>query len=154
MTIDYAVLDQGSLVYARARGPVTGADLINHERKLLADPCIKRGYRQLLDYRWVADDAIEEGFLDRLAETHARGRLKLRGARYAMVAQGSRWFSLGNKYHCEPYGMTLIVFNDPSTACIWLGADFADLVEVWRSGPRPTMPVVDLVGAVTTTQTS
>ncbi len=152
MTIDYAVLDQGSLVYARGRGQVTGADLIDHEQKLLADPYVKRGYRQLLDYRWVADDVVEEGFLKRLAETHARGSAKLRGARYAMVAQGSRWFNLGNEYRCEPYGMTLIVFNDPSTACIWLGADFSDLADVWNSEPPASMPVAELVRALPVTQ--
>jgi hypothetical protein len=131
MPIDYVVLDQGSLVYSHGYGVVAGADLVEHEQKLMADPHVARGFRQLLDCRWVAEEPLSDGLSDELADVHGQAKSKVNGARYAVVAHGSRWFSLGSQYQCDQYGMTMIVFNDPGTACIWLGADYRDLVQRW-----------------------
>ena len=131
MPIDYMILDEGSFVYARGRGALTGDEVAAHERALMADPRVKRGFRQLLDLRWVAEDSVGEELLDRLSVIHTEARAKISGARYALVAHGAHWFRLGNAYRCEQYGMTWIVFNCPSTACIWLGTDYTDIMEVW-----------------------
>ncbi len=136
MPIQYVLLERGSLVYARAYGTLTTQDLIEHEQVLLQDPDLARGYRKLLDCRWVGDDQIEESVLAQLASVHSRNMSSVRGSRYAVVAHSLQWFQVGAHYRCEQYGMTMIVFNDPSTACIWLGIDYRHLAEYrWSEIP-------------------
>ena len=127
MPIDYVIIDQGSFLYTRAYGNVQVADIVAHEQRLLADPRVASGYRQLLDCRWVSEDSDADELLRSLAEAHSCANPRLRGARYAIVAHGSQWFNLGSQYRCGLAGVTLIVFNDPGTACIWLGVDYNEL---------------------------
>lgn len=128
MPIEYVITDQGSFIYTRAYGNVQVADIVAHEQRLLADPQVASGYRQLLDCRWVSEDSDADELLRSLADAHSRATPKLRGARYAIVAHGSQWFNLGSQYRCGLAGVTLIVFNDPGTACIWLGANYNELL--------------------------
>ena len=129
MPIQHVLLEHGSLVYARAYGTLTAQDLIEHEQALGQDPDLIRGYRQLLDCRWVSDDQIDECVVTQLADVHGRSNPLVRGSRYAVVAHSVAWFQIGAHYRCEQYGMTMIIFNDPSTACIWLGIDYRHLVD-------------------------
>jgi len=129
MPIQYVLLEHGSFVYARAYGALTVQDLIEHEQVLLQDPDLGRGYRQLLDCRWVSDDQIDESAPVHLAWVHSRNMSSVKGSRYAVVAQSVQWFQIGAHYRCERYGMTMIIFNDPSTACIWLGVDYRQLAD-------------------------
>ncbi|MGC9523679.1 MAG: hypothetical protein ACP5HG_17640 [Anaerolineae bacterium] len=133
MPIDYIVLEQGSLVYARGYGTLTEQDLIEHETALFEDARVKRGYRQLLDLRWVAQEQITpDTLLMKLSTVHARAKSKVQGARYAIVAHSSYWFTAAARYQCDGLKMTMIVFNDPTTACIWLGTDYGDLQRTQR----------------------
>ena len=136
MPIQYVLLERGSFVYARAYGTLTVQDLIEHEQALLQDPDLARGYRQLLDCRWVSDDQIDESVLTQLAGVHSRHMSSVKGSRYAVVAHSVQWFRIGSHYRCEQYGMTMIIFNDPSTACIWLGIDYRQLADYrWSKIP-------------------
>lgn len=135
MPIEYVIKDKGSFVYAHGHGAVQASDIVVHEQRLLADPRVAAGYRQLLDCRWVSEDANADELLRSLADVHARAAAKLHGARYAIVAHGSQWFNLGSQYRGGQAGVTLIVFNDPGTACIWLGADPTELAGTWLRRP-------------------
>lgn len=123
MPLDYIVLHEGTFVYTKAYGVLTDDDLISHEQELAADPHVAPGFRQLIDCRWVVDDRTSDALLSRLARTHTEMIGKIHGARYAIVAYSDRWFEMGALYRCDQFRMTLIVFNEPSTACIWLGVD-------------------------------
>ena len=129
MPIHYIVLDEGSLVYACASGVLTEEDLLAHEKRVLADTAVTPGYKQLLDCRWVKEDTIDRGVVAVLAGLHAQHRARLTGSRYAIVTHSASWFEVGSAYACDQYGMTMIVFNDPNTACIWLGVDYRDVAE-------------------------
>jgi len=133
MPIQYVLLDHGSFVYARAYGKLTAQDLVDHEAALLRDSGLARGYRQLLDCRWASEDQTDESILASLADVHRRNLATVRGSRYAVVAHNMQWFQIGAQYRCEQFGMTMIIFNDPSTACIWLGVDYGQLSEYRRS---------------------
>jgi hypothetical protein len=124
MPIQYIVLDEDELVYARACGTLTQEDLIEHERSVLQDERIHPGFKQLLDCRWVKDDQIGRGVLTALSELHSEYQLRLRGSRYAVVTHNAAWFRAGVEHDFDRYGITMIIFNDPSTACIWLGVDY------------------------------
>jgi hypothetical protein len=139
MSIQYIVLDQGMLVYARAYGTLAREDLIEHEQAVLQDPRVKRGFKQLLDCRWVKEDLIDGAVVSALSELHAEHKARLSGSRYAIVTHNAAWFHVGSQYDCDHYGMTMIVFNDPSTACIWLGVDYRDIAQFgWLDVPLAT----------------
>lgn len=127
MPIDYVIMDKGSLVYTHGYGIVQATDIVAHEARLLADPRVAAGYRQLLDCRWVSEESDAAELLRSLADVHSRAGVKLQGARYAIVAHGSEWFNQGSAYGRGNACVTLIVFNDPGTACIWLGANYTEL---------------------------
>jgi hypothetical protein len=132
MPIQYIVLEQGMLVYARAYGSLDTEDLVEHERSILQDKSVKNGFKQLLDCRWVKADLIYTDVVTVLRQLHSQHKARLRGARYGIVTHNTTWFQIGTLYDCDRYGMTMIVFNDPSTACIWLGVDYDDIVQyVW-----------------------
>ena len=136
MPIQYVLLEHGSFVYARAYGTLSVQNLIEHEQALLQDPDLGRRYRQLLDCRWAVDDQIDESVLTQLACVHGRKVSSVKGSRYAVVAHSVQWFRIGAHYRCEQYGMTMIIFNDPSTACIWLGIDYRQLADTrWSKVP-------------------
>ena len=146
MPIQYVLLDHGSFVHARAYGTLTAQDLIEHEQVLLQDPDLARGYRQLLDCRWAGDDQIDESVLTQLADVHSRNVPLVKASRYAVVAHSAQWFLIGAHYRCEQHGMTMIIFNDPSTACIWLGMNHQHLAdhrwpEIPVAAPSLTWPV-------------
>lgn len=138
MPIDYIIMDKGSLVHAHGYGTIQASDVVAHEQRLLADSRVTPGFRQLLDCRWVSDETIADDLLRSLANVHEHAGSKVYGARYAVVAHGAQWFNLGSQYRCGEVGVTLIVFNDPGTACIWLGANYPDLAGHWLNVPVPT----------------
>lgn len=129
MPIQYMVLDRGTFVYARAYGTLTVADLVEHESTVLEDPEVQSGYRQLLDCRWVKEDGVDGSAARALSEVHTAHRSRLNGSRYAIVTHSAQWFHMGAAYPSSHYGLTLIIFNDPSTACIWLGVDYENLAD-------------------------
>lgn len=131
MSLCYAVLNEGTFVYAVAGGVLTETDLIQHERTVLTDPRVVRGFRQLLDCRAARSDTLRtELLLAGLEEVRARGAGKLHGARYAVVGHNAWWFDARLQERWEAPGMTIIAFNDPSTACVWLGIDYRALTRV------------------------
>jgi hypothetical protein len=128
MSIHYTVLDQGRFVYARANGSLTTEMLVAHERRVLQDPRVQCGHKQLLDCRWIDEDHVDGRINLVLAELHDQYRARLSGSRYAVITYNAAWFRNGA---CDTAGssdLTIIVFNDPRTACIWLGVDCEHLV--------------------------
>lgn len=127
MPIQYTVLNRGMLIYACAHGKLTPDDLIEHERSILKNDRIQRGFKQLLDCRWVTADLIDRSVLTSLSQLHARHAAQVHGSRYAVVTHNAAWFEVGTHCAWADFGMTTIVFNDPSTACIWLGVDYGEI---------------------------
>ncbi len=122
MSITYEIVEgvQG-VVYTRATGVVDDTDLLAHEQALLADAEVESGFRQLLDFRWVHEERITEAVVEPLLRLHRRYRHKLTWSHYAVVALSATWFRLGALYSRRSDRVSMIVFNEPTTACIWLG---------------------------------
>lgn len=124
MSIMYEIIDETQgIVYARATGIVRDGDILAHEEALLEDSRVKRGFRQFMDFRWVREDRITEQVVEPLLLLHRRYRHKLTWSHYAVVAISSTWFRLGSLYSQRSDRVSMIVFNEPTTACIWLGID-------------------------------
>jgi hypothetical protein len=110
-------------VYTRATGIVDDAGFLAHEQALLADRRIQPGFRQLLDLRWVREDRVTDAVVEPLVRLHRRHRHKLAGSQYAVVGLSATWFRLGTRYAHLSGQVALIAFNEPTTACVWLGID-------------------------------
>lgn len=124
MTITYELVEgTQDVIYTRASGVVGDDDLLAHERALLTDARIEAGFRQLLDLRWVREDRVTEAVVEPLLRLHRQYRHKLTWAHYAVVALSATWFRLGALYSQRSDRVSMIVFNEPLTACIWLGID-------------------------------
>ncbi len=124
MSVAYTVLERGAFVYARAEGALKTSDLIEHERALLADTRIRCQFRHLLDVRCVKGPDIDRGRLLRGHRCLDDAAHKLSGSRFAVVAHDAWWFDVRFQQEFEKRGLTLIAFNDPMTACLWLGVDY------------------------------
>ena len=71
----------------------------------------------------MSADRISEGVIEPLLSLHRLYRDKLACSHYAIVALDSLWFRLGARYSQLNERVSMIVFNEPTTACIWLGID-------------------------------
>jgi hypothetical protein len=128
MTVEYIVSDRGSFVYARADGVLTETDFLKHERALSEDAEVRCRYRHLLDVRHVTEHSVDSARLLVGLKRLLQATPKIRGSRCAVVAHDSWWFDVGFQRQCESHGLTLIAFNDPATACVWLGVSYAQLL--------------------------
>jgi hypothetical protein len=135
MTVAYIVLDQGSLVYARADGVLTADEFIAHEQALIADSEVTCRYRHLLDMRRVTGQDVDGSRLLAGLQHVQASTQKIAGSRCAVVAHDACWFNIRFQRQCEAHGLTLIAFNDPATACLWLGVDYAHLMRKALTGP-------------------
>ena len=134
MPITYELMDEsGRFVYSRATGVLTDVELLSNEERLLKDSRICPGFRHLLDLRWVRDDRVTERVVDLLRLLHERYHDKVQHASYAVVAHSALWFRMGTCYSRHSELASLIVFNDPMTACTWLGLrDYLPDCQIWR----------------------
>jgi len=124
MSVKYIVLDNGNFVIERWTGEISHAELLEHERQQLKDRSIKPRSKGLVDAREASfpdttvDDVHEITDLYVQLE-NMRGSLKI-----ALLVSDKTWpqakaFESGGEKH----GLTIITFNDLSTACSWLGID-------------------------------
>ena len=135
MTVEYIVSDHGSFVYAHVRGVFTEAAFLEHERTLSVDPAIRCGYRHLLDVRYVTEHRLDAPRLLKGLRRLQQATPKVLRSRCAVVAHEAWWFDVGFQRQCEAHGLTLIAFNDPATACVWLGVNYTQLLReiAWSS---------------------
>jgi hypothetical protein len=128
MAVEYIVLDQGTFVYAHAYGVLTEADFLEHEHTLNTDMSVRGKYRHLLDVRYVTEPNLDARPLLKGLRDLQQEAPKLNGSRCAVVAHDAWWFDVSFQRQCGTHGLTLIAFNDPATACLWLGVNYTQLL--------------------------
>jgi hypothetical protein len=129
MAVAYTVFDHGTFVYAQMEGIVTEAELIGHERALVEDPGVRARFRQLLDVRRVSGPCLDRAQLLEGLDRVRKCAGKISGSRCAVIAHDAWWFNVQFQRQCEKYGSTMIAFNDPATACLWLGVDYVQVLQ-------------------------
>jgi len=99
--------------------PATEEDVLEHGKRLRADPLFDPTYKQLADMSGVTQIRVSTNTLEELS----RGQLFAPGAQRAFIASKDAVFGMLRKYelHAESVGQTVRVFRDRKSAEDWLG---------------------------------
>jgi hypothetical protein len=122
MPSDYAIDAQRQLVYSRAWGGLTDADLFDHQRRLGLDPRFHPDFSQLLDFLGVTSSkGVTANGVKEVARRHLFGP----HSRRALVASDPSTFGLARMFETyrEIFGSEeqLKVFRSLEDAWAWLG---------------------------------
>lgn len=123
MPIDYRVDGARGLVLVTASGEVTCAEVLEHRRRLFADPGVPAGWPRLIDSAGSALPSSGElraisGVVCSVAPAPARGRC-------AIVVARPAWYGLGRMFEVftEDAVERYRVFDDRDAALRWLCGD-------------------------------
>lgn len=107
------------LVITSVRDPATEEEVLEHGKRLAADPRFDPTYKQLADMSAVTQVLVST----RRLEEMSRGQLFAPGTQRAFVAGNDAVFGMLRKYelHAESVGQTVRVFRDRKSAEDWLG---------------------------------
>ncbi len=124
MPVKYIVVDKGNLVIERWMGKISHTELLEHERQQLGDRSVKRGARVLVDARKASFPETTLDGLHELTDLYVKLQSKTSTSKCALLVSDKAWsqakaFETGGEKH----GLTIITFNELSTACAWLGID-------------------------------
>jgi len=121
MPASYAIDTARRLVLSRIWGAPTEEEILDHGRRLRADPCFQPDFRQLLDMSELKEILISP----RNVRQAARDQFFSPGARRALVAPSDAAFGMARMYALasEVEGQTIEVFRDFSAAEAWLGVE-------------------------------
>ena len=110
------------MVFSRALGVVTEAEILDHRRRLGKDPDFHPGFSQLVDLREVSEVAISIADMRVIA---SRTNLFSEESRRAMVAQKDVVFGMARMYQMlrEEGPEEIMVFREMPEARQWLGLD-------------------------------
>jgi hypothetical protein len=75
---DYHIDENRHLVITTAWDTLTGADILEHRRKLKSDPCFHRCFSQLVDLTHLTSVALDYKAVDELSREHVFARKSLR----------------------------------------------------------------------------
>jgi hypothetical protein len=121
MPATYIIDADRQLVTSLLVGPVTEAEVYDHNERLRTDPNFDPGYRQLADMSGVSEVLVSTG----LIVNTARDQFFSPGVPRAFVACEDASFGMARMYaaHAESLGQTVKVFRDRGDAERWLGLD-------------------------------
>lgn len=85
MPIDYRILSDRSLVYARGHGVVTTDDIRAHEEALAADPAYRPPMTRIVDYLDIEGHIVPSGDLQDISEGRGRRMEKFGGEHLVFV---------------------------------------------------------------------
>ena len=119
MPASYVIDPARKLVVTQVWGAATDEDILEHGRRLRADPLYDPTFRQLADMSGVTEILVKTGTI----EDVSRGQLFEPGTQRAFVASNDAVFGLLRKYelHAETMGQTIRVFRVRQEAETWLG---------------------------------
>jgi len=127
MGIAYSCDKDKGVSYEVWEGVVGGRDWVQHVRRQVVDRNWPAGDKSLTDVRLVSvNSAIGDADLEEVGAIYRAQTKKIVSSRAAVVA--SKEFRLSPLYHIftSRHGMRVIVFNDFTMACKWLGIDAKD----------------------------
>ena len=122
MPATYRIDSSLRMVFSRAEGVVTEAEILDHRRRLGEDQDFHPGFSQLVDLREVTKAALSHADMRVIA---SRTNLFNEESRRAMVAQNDAVFGLARMYQMlrEEGPEEIMVFRQMPAARRWLGLD-------------------------------
>lgn len=124
MTIEYEVINGGSLVQATFYSKLTADDTIFYNKSIAANRDVKPGYNILFDWTRVTEFRINKTDISRIIESLAENPKNNGSSKIAVVSRPSVAFELGvllDELQRNRERIKLIIFNNINTAKIWLG---------------------------------
>ena len=124
MPATYTIDADLQLVTSLLVGPVTEAEIYEHNQRLRTDPSFDPAYRQLADMSAVSEVLVSTGLI---VDT-ARDQFFNPGVPRAFVASGDAVFGMARMFaaHAEGLGQTIKVFRQRKEAEQWLGLDLPE----------------------------
>lgn len=121
MPASYSIDTERKLVLSRIWGSPTEEEILDHGRRLRADPCFQADFRQLLDMSGLKEILIRS---QRVRQA-AHEQFFSPGARRAVVAHSDAAYGMARMYALasEADGQTIEVFRDCCAAEAWLGVE-------------------------------
>lgn len=127
MGIKYRVHVQKQILFVVWNGMVTADEWFEHIQVLIADPLWPSSSAMLVDLHSITDlSSFEEAEIEHAVALFNSVPDSLSDKRVAVVAGNAFWKSRRFDQLISPFGPSVIVFNDLSTACIYLGIKSAD----------------------------
>lgn len=123
MPLTYRILPQHDLVWTTATGVLTDDDILDHKRRLLADPARRPNMRELSDIRRITELAVTPAGVQRMAAMDSNDAAELGDHRLALVAGEdvvvgmARMYAAFTEQHVPHVG----VFRSLEEALQWLG---------------------------------
>lgn len=131
MGIKYRAHVQKQIIFVVWDGVVTADEWFEHIHRLIADPLWPSISAMLVDLHSVRDlSSIEEAEIEHAVALFNSVPDSLSNKRVAVVASNVFWKSRRFGQLISPLGPSVIVFNDLSTACTYLGIGSTDALKV------------------------
>ena len=122
MGIKYRADSERQIIFVVWDGVVTADEWFEHIQRLIADPDWPSISAMLVDLHSVTDiSSIEEAEIEHAVALFSSVPDPLSQKRVGVVASNAFWKSRRFGDLISPFGPSVIVFNDLSTACVYLG---------------------------------
>ena len=122
MGIKYRADVEKQIIFVRWKGVVTADEWFEHIQRLIADPLWPSISAMLVDLHSITDvSSIEEAEIEHAVALFNSVPDSLSNKKVAVVAGNAFWKSRRFGQLVSPFGPSVIVFNDMSTACVYLG---------------------------------
>ena len=130
MGIRYRADSEKQIIFVVWDGVVTADVWFEHIERLIADPLWPSIFAMLVDLRTVTDiSSIEEAEIEHAVALFSTVPIPLSKKRVGVVASGAFWKSHRFRHLISRFGASIIVFNDLSTACLYLGINAAEALK-------------------------
>ena len=122
MPIKYSIDEDLGVVFTTASEVLTEDELLEHKRKLVADPNFKPGFVELSDVRFISDLVISPSGLDMFVAQDVSDAERLKGFKLAIVVSGALEFGMGSMYEMmsRENNANVRIFRDLGQAKEWL----------------------------------
>lgn len=122
MPIDYSIDEDLGVVFTTASDVLTEDELLEHKRKMVADPRFQPGFVELSDVRLISDLAISASALEKFVAQDDSDAERLEKYKLAIVVSGALEFGMGTMYEMMSVenNRNVRIFRDVGLAREWL----------------------------------
>lgn len=130
MSIKYRADAEKQIIFVVWDGTVSADAWFEHIERLIADPLWPSISLMLVDLNSARDiTSIEEAEIEHAVALFSSVPEPLSKKRVGIVAGNAFWKSRRFGELVSPFGPSVVVFNDLSTACVYLGIDPAEALK-------------------------